>query len=111
MGGLRKLAPVGLAGMVAALVVIPVGNVADATTLATFLARGSVEQAYVTHATPGDTLTLENAAHSVVATGTVDDLGSLLFRKVAPGDNYTVVDGDQITFPFDVMSASEAPPQ
>ena len=102
MGGVRKLGPVALAGLVVTVGLALRPGAAQATTLATFSARGSVEQVYVTHAPPGATLTLEDPTHAAVATGTVDDLGSSLFRNVAPGANYTVVDGDQVAFPFDV---------
>jgi uncharacterized protein len=111
MGGVRKLGPVALAGLVVTLAIGPVGGSAHATTFATFPARGSVGQVYVEHAPPGDTLTLEDAAHVVVATGTVDDLGSLLFREVPPGDGYTVADGDQVTFPLSVLTPEQTPPQ
>ena len=111
MGGARKLGSVALAGLFVSFGLALVPGSAHATTLATFSARGSVGQVSVTHAPPGDTLALEDAAHAVVATGTVDDLGSFLFRNVAAGTNYMVVDGDQVTFPFDVMTADATPPQ
>ncbi len=111
MGGVRKLGSVTLAGLFVTFGLALVPGSAHATTLATFTARGSVDQAYVTHAPPGDTIALVDGAHAVVATGTVDDLGSFLFRNVTAGTNYTVVDGDQVTFPFDVMTADATPPQ
>jgi predicted acyl esterase len=107
----RKFSPVVLAGLVAALALVPAAATAAATTLASFSARGSVNQVYVTHARPGDALTLRNAAHASVATGTVDDLGSFLFRDVAAGNGYTVVDGTQASAPLHVATASETPPQ
>ena len=94
-----------------AAVAVPIGGAAHAVVAATFSAHGSVEQVYVTHAAPGDTLDLQNAAHTTVDHGTVDDLGSLLFHNVAPGDGYTVVDGEQVSAPLHVMSQSEVPPQ
>jgi uncharacterized protein len=111
MGGLRRLGPVGLTALVVALTIVPVARAAQATTAATYSAHGSVEQVYVTHAPPGTTITLENAAAAVVGTGTVDDLGSFLFRDVAPGDGYTVADGDQASAPLHVMAATETPAQ
>ncbi len=107
----RKFGPIALAGIVAALALVPAAGTAHATTLATFTARGSVNQVDITHAPPGDSLKLESSAHATVATGVVDDLGSLLFRTVTAGDGYTVVDGDQVSAPVHVASTSEIPPQ
>ena len=67
------------------------GPVEDTPTVAaTFATSPSPGQVSITGATPGNTLTLEGGATS--ATGTVDDLGSLLFRLVKPGAGYTVRD-------------------
>lgn len=81
---------------------------------ATFTARGSVEQVDVTHAVPGDAIELRQG-DDVVRSATVDDLGSMLFRDLTPGDGYTVVEhdgsGDQEVGPLHVMSQTETPPQ
>jgi len=111
MGDARKFGPVALAGMIAAFALVPAAGPAHATTLASFTARGSVNQVDVTHATPGDVLTLESAAHTSVATGSVDDLGSFLFRTVPAGDGYTVADGTQVSAPLHVATAGEIAPQ
>jgi predicted acyl esterase len=111
MGEARKFGQIALAGIVAAFALVPAVGTAHATTIASFTARGSVNQVDVTHAPPGDTLTLENGAHATVATGIVDDLGSLLFRTVTAGDGYTVVDGSQVSAPLHVATAAEVPPQ
>ncbi len=111
MWEVRKLGPIALAGLVAAFALVPAVGTAHATTNASFTARGSVNQVDVTHAPPGDTLTLRNAAHAIVATGNVDDLGSLLFRTVTAGNGYTVVDGSQVSSALHVATASEVPPQ
>jgi uncharacterized protein len=57
---------------------------------ATFLARGGVEQVSVTRATPGAALTLVDHDNKTVGTGTADETGALLFRKVTPGSGYVV---------------------
>ena len=57
---------------------------------ATFVVRGSVEQAQVTHAEPGQALELRDADDATLATGTADHLGSLVFRKLPPGKAYRV---------------------
>jgi predicted acyl esterase len=111
MGGTRKFAPVAFAGLVAALALVPAAGTAHAAPLASFTAGGSVNQVYLTHAPPGDSLRLENASHRAVATGTVDDLGSFLFRNVAAGDGYTVVDGARVSAPLHVATTNETPPQ
>ncbi len=110
MGKTRKFTPVALAGLVAALALGPAPQAAHATTLASFQSHGSVNQVYVTHAPTGDVLTLRDAAHSTVATGTVDDLGSLLFRTVPAGNGYTVTDGGQESAPLQVTTPAVVPP-
>jgi predicted acyl esterase len=95
--------------IVMSLTLVPV---ARATAVpATFTAHGSVEQVYVTHAAAGDTLELRDGSKQLVQSATVDDLGSLVFRDVAPGDGYTVVDGAQTSVPLHVAAQSETPPQ
>ncbi|MEY3011658.1 MAG: hypothetical protein RIT45_393 [Pseudomonadota bacterium] len=64
---------------------------------ATFRTRGTVEQVYVWKASKGTALTLVDAGGSEVGSGTADDLGSLVFRKVAPGKGYRVVATGQTT--------------
>ncbi|GAB2457483.1 hypothetical protein GCM10027062_41800 [Nocardioides hungaricus] len=54
-----------------------------------FTVRGSVNQLYVLDGTPGDSLELRDGDR-VVASGTVDDLGSLVWRGLDAGA-YTVV--------------------
>jgi hypothetical protein len=93
-----------------ALGVVPATE-ARAATPATFSAHGSVEQVYVTHAVAGRPIELRDASGTVVQHAVVDDLGSMLFRDVAPGDGYTVVAGTQGSSPLHVMSRSETPPQ
>lgn len=59
---------------------------------ATFAVRESVGQLHVTHARPGHALTVLDAQRKEVASGTVDALGSLVLRKLAPGTGYVVRD-------------------
>jgi predicted acyl esterase len=108
MGEARKFAPVALAGLVAAVALVPAS--AHATALATFSAHGSVNQVYVTHAPTGEVLALRDAAHTTVARGTVDDLGSLLFRTVPAGNGYTVADGSQVSVPLQITTPNAIPP-
>lgn len=57
-------------------------------------ATGSVEQIYVIGAPPRSSLLLEDGFGATVATTTTDDRGSMVFRNVAPGDNYRVISPD-----------------
>ena len=56
---------------------------------ATFEVRPGTEQIGVLGATTGDSLAVVRDGVSV-ATGTVDEQGSLLFRNLEPGDGYVV---------------------
>jgi predicted acyl esterase len=111
MGEARRFVPGALAGLLAAFALVPAVGTAHAATLTSFAARGSVNQVYVTHAPPGDHVVLENAAHVTVATGTVDDLGSFLFRTVPAGTGYSVIDGTNVSPPLTVSTPSGTPPQ
>ncbi len=57
---------------------------------ATFKVRESVEQLHVTHAVPGTELVVVDPSGAEVARGVADKLGSLMFRKLAPGEGYLV---------------------
>jgi predicted acyl esterase len=57
---------------------------------ATFQVRESVEQLHVTHATPGATLVVVDGKGQEVASGAVDEQGSLVFRRLSPGRDYLV---------------------
>lgn len=81
-----------------------------------FSVRGSVEQVHVWKAPPGATIEVRTPDSTVVATGTTDDLGSLILREIPPRDDYEVV-GTSLTppevhSPIRVMSvANSLPPQ
>ena len=82
-----------------------------ATAAAALTARGSVEQVYVTGATPGVQLTLLNGAGTTVATRTVNSLGGSVFRNVAPGSGYRVRPaGGTASAPVTVLTSQSAPP-
>ena len=77
----------------------------------TFSAHGSVEQVYVTGATPGGQMSLLDNAGTAVATKQVNSLGGLLFRDVTPGSGYRVrasdgTESDSLT----VLTTQSAPP-
>jgi len=54
-------------------------------------AFGSVEQVYLINAAPAESFELRDAQEQVLATGTADAAGSLIFRGVAPGEQYSVL--------------------
>jgi uncharacterized protein len=89
------------------------GALPPITEPADFVAGGSIGQVWITDAEEGQELVLADAASGEVARGTADRLGSLMFRGVAPGGDYTVrhLDGDAVrgTEPFRVLSRSDVP--
>ncbi len=107
--GERARAGIVAIALLAAGVLVPTGT-ARAASPATFVARGSVEEIDVTHAPPGDAITLHHG-DGIVQQGVVDDLGSFIFRTLAPGDGYAVQVGDQSSTSLHVMTRTEAPPQ
>jgi predicted acyl esterase len=66
---------------------------ASAADPATYEVRESVNQLYVLDAEPGERLELVDSSGAVVATGTVDAMGSLAWRELAAG-TYTVRSAD-----------------
>jgi predicted acyl esterase len=77
---------------------------------ARFTVRESVEQLHVTHATPGQVLTLFDHGGSIVASGTADDQGSLMFRKVPPADGYVIWSGAERSRHLSVISVALSQP-
>ncbi|PRQ02067.1 X-Pro dipeptidyl-peptidase (S15 family) [Enhygromyxa salina] len=57
---------------------------------AEFMVRESVRQLHITHADPGVELRVVDANGEEVERAVVDDLGSLIFRELAPGDGYSI---------------------
>lgn len=93
---------------------LTLGCSGDDDPTASFEVRESVEQLHVTHAEPGATLELVDATDAVVDSGTADDQGSLIFRTVPAGENYTVrtADGAEWLDRLTVMSVGDStPPQ
>ena len=84
---------------------------ATAVAAPAFTARGSVEQVYVTGATPGAQLSLLNGAGKTIATRPVNSLGGVLFRNVPPAAGYRVrpAAGGEASSPLTVLSKTPAP--
>lgn len=76
---------------------------------ASFAYRESIEQLHVWRAVPGAMLTVEREG-KIVAQGLADELGSLVFRKVPPGDGYVIRAGDEYTRSMRVRSETESLP-
>ncbi|MFM7069896.1 MAG: CocE/NonD family hydrolase, partial [Actinomycetes bacterium] len=82
---------------------------------ATYQAFGSIQQANVVDAAPGSTVNLVSPAGRQLGTGTVDRLGSFIFRQVRPGGGYVVEQSSKSGLvrskPFRVLSRNTTPPQ
>jgi predicted acyl esterase len=79
---------------------------------ATFNARGSVEQVYVTDLPAGAGISLLDAGGGVVQTRSANQLGGALFRNVQPGSGYRVrLDSTgETSDPLTVLTTQSAPP-
>ena len=83
---------------------------------ATFIVRGGVRQIFVTHATPDQQLEARDGQDASMAVGTVDHLGSFLFRNLPPGKGYRIFTIGDVpphhSGPVDVLDvATSLPPQ
>ena len=88
-------------------------QVPAANARAKFTGHGSIGQAYLLGASPGQGLVRADAAGDRAGGGTADRLGSLIVRNVPPGPGYTFrsIDGSRVaaTSPFRVLSTSDTP--
>jgi uncharacterized protein len=76
--------------------------------------NGSVDEAWLTGANPGDQITLVQHGSAVVVAGnpgTADSLGSLIVRNLTPGPDYSWEDTttDQQTTSFQVLAPGQNP--
>ncbi|HQF96310.1 MAG TPA: CocE/NonD family hydrolase, partial [Microthrixaceae bacterium] len=78
------------------------------TAPATFTATPSIGQVTVTRAEPGDELQLVDADERVVARGTADDTGSLIFYDVPPAEGYRVIHDGSASSGDDSPSSDDA---
>ena len=93
------------AGIIAATLAMPAAS-AQQTSID---ASGSAKQAYATGLTPGAAASLIDSQGTVVATDTVNELGGVLFREVAPGDGYRVESEGLESGPLTVHDEDPAP--
>lgn len=77
---------------------------------ATYSVQESVGQLFVTHAQPGQQLTVFDRTNATIATGMADNQGSLIFRELPPGDGYTVRSFSETTGKLTVMSVESSQP-
>jgi uncharacterized protein len=81
--------------------------------LATFAGHGSIEEAYVVGAPPGQRLRVVDASGKQVGSGVVDDLGGLIVTNLTPGPGFRFeyVSGGktEATAPFSVLSTVSNP--
>ena len=77
---------------------------------ASFTARGSAEQVYVTGAPAGASITLVDGKGATVEKRKVNPLGGALFREVRPGEGYRVRVGAEESEPLTVFTTRPAPP-
>jgi hypothetical protein len=95
-------------------VVPPSAGASASISPAPFTAHGSIGQAYVLGARPGESLVVVNKAGKEVGHGTADRFGSLIVRTLAPGPGYEVraANGSAVygTPAFSVLSPDTTPP-
>lgn len=80
---------------------------------ADFDVRESVEQLHITKSVPGTSLTLVDGDGTEVQTNVTDDLGSLIFREIPPGEGYVIRQTDDpgvYTRDLTVMSVENSLP-
>lgn len=82
----------------------------SSTTPASFQARGTVEQIYVTHAKPGTTLEVLDPSDALVSSGKADQLGSFVARGLVPGKGYHVRAGSEQSDAIEVLSFGGSAP-
>ena len=91
----------------------PSGGAAVAAGALPFPGHGSVDEAYVIGAPPGEHLTVVDASGVAVGSGVVDRLGSLIVRNLTPGPGFRFEEGRgeaaPRTAPFSVLSTTSNP--
>jgi predicted acyl esterase len=82
---------------------------------ARFSVRGSVEQIHVWSAPPVAAVEVRDQSGALVQSATTDALGSFVFRKVPPGDGYSVIvpdlSGPNVQDAITVMSVESSQPR
>ncbi len=115
--GARKwfVGAVAVGTLASGAVLAPLSTQAGASrALTSFRGHGSIEEAYVVGASAGTRLRLVNGAGSVVGSGVVDRLGSLVVRNLTPGSGFRFEQGSgsgtRATAAFSVLSTTGSTP-
>jgi hypothetical protein len=101
-----------LAGMTTAGLLVATTST-PASAASPFQGHGSIGEAYVLGATPGEHLTLVDGSGSQVGTGVVDSLGGLIIRNLSAGGGFRFKEQrakHRSTAAFSVLSTHSAPP-
>ena len=101
-----------LAGVVGAGVIVATAST-PSFAASPFQGHGSIDEAYVLGANPGEHLTLLNGSGTKVGTGVVDSLGGLIIQNVTPGRGFRFEDTGpkpRETASFSVLSTNSTPP-
>ena len=109
----RRLTAVVLAGVAAVSVFIAAAAPAPAFAAAAFQGHGSIGEAYVLGAKPGEHLKLVDGSGTKVGAGVADSLGGLIIRNLNPGRGFRFEEtgaGHRGTASFSVLSTKSAPP-
>lgn len=109
---MRRTVPVLLSlALIAVLLAIVVPGSASAGD-ESFVARGSVEQVYVTGLTPDAEVELLDSVDQTIAAKRANSNGGVLFREVTPGSDYRVhlTATGETSEPLTVLTAQSAPP-
>jgi hypothetical protein len=114
LGARFPAARVGLAALLTLAVCAAGAQAQSGHRAASYTAHGSVEQVYVTGARAGAALRLVNRRGAKVSSQRADSLGGALFRDVAPGRGYRVLQstrrGTAPSGPLTVLPDRSAPP-
>ncbi len=124
-GPVRRFSRVrGAAGAAAAACILVAGGCGTTTgksgasgqstpVAAPFEGHGSIDEAYVLGAKPGEQLTVIDGSGGKVGSGVVDKLGGLIVTDLTPGPGYRfeLTSGSKVeaTAPFSVLSTSSTP--
>ena len=104
---------VALTTTLATLAAVPMSSAGASTSNFAYSAHGGIDEAYVTGADPGSTVSFTNSSHAVVASASADSLGSYVARNLTPGAGYqahAVVHGVATTSSITVLATTTKVP-
>ena len=110
LGGSFRAARVALAALLTLVLCAATAQAKPRQPPARYIARGSVEQVYVTGAPVRALLRVVNQRGATVSSQRADSLGGVLFRNIAPGRGYRVRLSTAQSGPLTVLPDRSAPP-